>query len=235
MPMAVENEHDLPPFRIPALMYHHVAPELDDPFCVTPESFERQMRHAADRFRIMTVSEAIRRFHAGAAVDDDSLLLTFDDGYADFHEYAFPVLREFGLRATLYLATDHIGRTNIWNPKSPVISHHLTWDQVRSLMDCGMEIGGHSLTHHNLVKFGRDRIEQEVVGCADAIERNLGRRPISFAYPYGCFNELVRDVVADHYALAFSVDTGTFDWREDLFTIRRTYVGNEFEWSDLES
>src|SRR5215470_13527447 len=85
------------------LVYHRVTEP--DPFttaAVTPAQFERQMAYVARRFNVLDLSEIVRRAEEGS-LPPDALAITFDDGYADNYEAAYPILRRHGLPATIYL------------------------------------------------------------------------------------------------------------------------------------
>ena len=121
------------------LMYHSVTPHEEDPYRVTvsPARFEQQMRWLHGRgFRGASVREVL---DARASGRGQGLVgLTFDDGYADFAEYALPVLKRYGFSATLYVIAGRMGTDNVWDPQGPR-KPLLTAEQVRQVADAGIE------------------------------------------------------------------------------------------------
>ncbi len=110
--------------------------------------------------------------------------LTFDDGDAD----NFPVgavLKQYGMRATFYIPSGLVGRTG-----------YMTWEQLKNLQNDGNEIGGHTLDHVNIGELDATALRHEV--CDD--RQNLmdhGFRPVSFAYPFGGYNEDAKRMLQD--------------------------------------
>jgi len=120
--------------------------------------------------------------------DEDLVSLTFDDGFRSFGSTAWPILRERGLPATVFVVSDRTGRTNEWGGRSepgiPVLDL-LDWDAIGRLAEEGVEIGSHTRRHPRLAGLDADRLEDEVAGAAEEIETRTGARPAGFAYPYG--------------------------------------------------
>jgi peptidoglycan/xylan/chitin deacetylase (PgdA/CDA1 family) len=139
------------PGGMPAIaMFHSVSPYDEDPYLVTvtPERFDRQMRWLHRRgLRGVSVAELMTACRGG---NGRGLIgLTFDDGYADFIEYALPVLARYGFGATVFPIAGRLGGLNDWDvlgPRKPLISA----DQVRRAVDAGIEIGSHGLRHVSL-------------------------------------------------------------------------------------
>ncbi len=132
------------------LMYHSVQPYTEDPYLVTvgPPRFEQQMRWLRRRgLRGVSIAELLAARAAGAG--KGLVGLTFDDGYADFAEYALPVLRRYGFTATVFVIAGRMGGDNVWDPAGPR-KPLLDADQVRALAEAGVEIGSHGLMHVSL-------------------------------------------------------------------------------------
>lgn len=108
--------------------------------------------------------------------------LTFDDGMRSLATTAAPALSALGAPATLFLTTDYVGKDNHWPSQPPLAPRKAA----------GWSIQAHTRTHPDLRTLGDDALEAELCEPLDVIERRLGHRPSSFAYPYGYFNERVR-------------------------------------------
>lgn len=149
----------------------------------------------------------------GVLREDDSgeerIAVTFDDAFENFATAAWPVLREHGIPATLFVVSGRVGRTNSWDgtpvaevPELPL----LDWDELGRLAEEGVELASHSRRHPRLTGLEPDRLEEEVAGSAEEIERRTGRRPLGFAYPYGATDGAAVEAVRRHYRWACTTE-----------------------------
>jgi len=97
----------------------------------------------------------------------------------------------------------------------------LSWQEVREMQRHGMEIGAHTLTHPDLTRVSRERVEEEVRGSKEQIEEMLGTPAVSFCYPYGCCNARSRDVVRQHFSSACSGRLGLITHKSDRYALER--------------
>jgi peptidoglycan/xylan/chitin deacetylase (PgdA/CDA1 family) len=195
----------------PVFYYHRVGPFREGAprkMTVTPENFRRQMAFlrdwAADALTLDQVLEGRR----GAAV-------TFDDGFKDCLEFALPVLREFRIPATFFIVAGRVGGTDTWMRVTSLPEERLMdWDDLRRLLDAGMTIGSHTLTHSTLSA-------EEVEGSRRLLEERLEAPVRHFAYPRGEHSpEGVARVKAAGYAAGWATKQGD----ADPFTRRRLPV-----------
>jgi peptidoglycan/xylan/chitin deacetylase (PgdA/CDA1 family) len=134
--------------------------------------------------------------------------LSFDDGLASVATEALPILREAGATATLFLTTGHVGGHNDWAgqpgwaPRFPMLG----WDQVDALVAAGWEIQSHTVRHLDLRGLADAALEDELGGANDAIERRVGKRPDSLAFPYGHFDARVLAVARRHNPHCFTTE-----------------------------
>jgi peptidoglycan/xylan/chitin deacetylase (PgdA/CDA1 family) len=155
-----------------------------------------------------------------------SVVITFDDGYADNHDLALPVLLRRRFPATFFLVSDCVGTVNRWDSAGELAGRTLlSWDQVRAMLDAGMEVGGHSRRHHALPDLGDVALASEVAGCREDLERCLGRPVRAFAYPYGRVNGAVcRAVEAAGFGGACCSQAGVCEPRVPDLLLRRVEV-----------
>ena len=173
---------------IPILMYHSVDPELDDsvhPYFRTvtsPRAFAAQVECLRNSsYQAITLTDALALLASKstpAARLTDKVVITFDDGFRDFHSHAFPVLERAGFRATVFLASTFIGRTFITGREC------LGPQEIRELCDAGVEFGSHSATHRRLVELPMPELAAELSGSKATIEDVTGREVSLFSYPF---------------------------------------------------
>jgi peptidoglycan/xylan/chitin deacetylase (PgdA/CDA1 family) len=173
---------------IPILMYHSVADDVDNtvhPYFRTvtrPASFALQVDYLRSQgYEGVTLSEAMAMLQdpaCEAAKLAKTVVLTFDDGFRDFHAAAHPVLERAGYRATVFLASAYIDKPFLTGRDC------LKRKEVRELCDKGIEFGSHSVSHRLLVDLPRNELVEEVKASKRAIEDITGKEVALFAYPY---------------------------------------------------
>jgi peptidoglycan/xylan/chitin deacetylase (PgdA/CDA1 family) len=219
------------PRPIPILLYHSLSDEATAsyrPWAVRPRAFVEQMEFlAAAGYTTLTVSGLVAALDGQpSALPEKPLVLTFDDGFADLHSVALPILDRLGLRATAYLVSDGIGGTSGWldadgEGERPL----LAWTQVRELHAHGIEIGSHSRTHRQLDILGSAEATDEIRGSQAVIEDALGAAVTSFAYPHGYHSSAVKRVVrAAGFTSACGVKHALSHARDDRWGLGRVIV-----------
>jgi peptidoglycan/xylan/chitin deacetylase (PgdA/CDA1 family) len=170
--------------KVPILMYHGIGglqKKGSHPYyetATTPEVFAAQMAFLKDNgYRAVGLDELTGIFSGHASCPEKPVVITFDDGLADFRTGALPVLNRHGFSATVFLPAALMGRQV--NGQAC-----MTWDQVRESAAKGTAFGSHSLTHPKLVKLGPAELENEIRGSKEKIEFELGQGIDSFSYPY---------------------------------------------------
>lgn len=150
-----------------------------------------------------------------------SVVITFDDGYADVHERALPILARYGFPATVFVTSGWLrdaGRYAAGRPPGRM----LAWKQVAELADEGVEIGGHGHSHAQLDQLPDARLRDELFRNRGLLEDRLGREVTTMAYPYGYCSGRVRDRArAAGYHCAFAVANRTVAENADRFALPR--------------
>lgn len=223
--------------RIPILMYHSIsnAPENGvHPYYrvnTAPEIFEAQMRRLQERgFKSLTLSQAASLLSKGDSEGGPWVAITFDDGYRDFYQDAFPILQRYGLTATVYLPTAFIGDS----PRCFKDRECLTWSEVREMAGEGIEFGSHTVHHPRLVELPRSDVVEEIRDSKETIEQRLGERVRSFAVPYafpeqdGDFVEFLNEALQEAgYENSVTTILGTAVAGDDPFFLKRLPVNSQ--------
>ena len=186
--------------EIPVLAYHRIAVGADPPldeWCVHPEQLEAQLSHL-EREGYTAISLAELRLALGShrPLPERSLLLTFDDGYADFASTAAPLLIGHGFAATVFLVTDLVGGVAEWDRALGEPAPLMGWDEVRDLAARGFGFGSHGASHRKLSRLSLDEVRREGAASRDAMARQLGAAPLAICYPHGAGGGLVGHALA---------------------------------------
>lgn len=137
--------------------------------------------------------------------------VSFDDGYEDNHSVALPILKRYGLTATVFVTTGLLGQPSPWmSPSSG--ARMMNVDELRELAADGIEIGAHTVSHPDLTDLDPPACEREVVDSKTQLEALVEREVTSFAYPYFHFNDDARAIVRDAGLFGFvGLSRGSFD------------------------
>ncbi len=231
--------------EIPVLMYHRVTDGVPagtkHGIFVTTAEFERQLsflkRNGYTTLTFYDLSEILARLSSNPRRDVGGsarrgrfparpVVLTLDDGYEDNYTNAFPILQKYSMKAVVFLLGDRSMATNSWDVQDGEPETKLLNDeQIRMMMEYGIEFGSHSMDHRKLTELSVEEIQNEVTASKLLLEKRLGKKVISFAYPYGAVNDRVKECVfRTGYEFGIATDSGPRNFLSDLYRIRRTQI-----------
>lgn len=215
--------------RVCVLMYHMISDPLtaaDSRFCCPAKAFRTHLNYLKKSGMRVIGLDRILQHLCGDEIKEDAVAITFDDGYLDNYENAFPLLQEFGFPATVFLVTGSIGGTNEWMANRGFSERQMMdWGAVRELADAGVVLGGHTVTHPRLTNLGAEEARQEIGDCAKIISDRTGSAVDQFAYPFGAHDKSLRELVeALGYRLACATNSGFNATGTDPYEIRRLEV-----------
>lgn len=202
-----------PRYRI--LMYHRVIdPErlpapLDPGMYVRPATFRMHLEELTKRYEVIPLEDIFRCVESGNDFSKPVFALTFDDGWKDNFDFAFPLLKEFKVPATVFLPTNVIGTNRHSFHEAADLPNagrsFLSWEEVREMSAAGISFGSHTASHARLTELSSSQIEEELKLANQAFLRE--RVPCSsvFCYPYGAANatsEAALDKTGIYFRLA---------------------------------
>lgn len=207
-----------PRYTVPILTYHSINDKEGSHF-VSPKNFTKQMEYIKKKgYQVITLDELVESIKNKKKPKRNRVVITFDDGYYDNFEYAYPVLKKLGFPATVFLVSDYMGND----------IRFLNWDQVRIMSKDNISFGAHTKTHFYLGFFKDERIAfEEITGSKKKIEQEAGMPADYFCYPTGGFNDSVKEIVKGAgYKGACTTNRGFVDFNNDVYELKRVKVTN---------
>ncbi|HEY0080149.1 MAG TPA: polysaccharide deacetylase family protein [Pyrinomonadaceae bacterium] len=214
----------------PFLLYHKIARPPRDARIrggyTPPRRFARQMAFLKKQgFEFYTASEMIEHLNRHGEFPPNGVALTFDDGWKDNYENAFPVLSELSIKATIFLIPSCIGLTS-----DKALSEgesgraHLSREDILEMSRHGIEFGSHTVNHKLLHQTSPEETRFELEESRKQIEELLDKPCRVLAYPGGHFNETSRRLAEETgYLAAFTTCYGSRD-QLDLYALNRTEI-----------
>ncbi|OIN94803.1 hypothetical protein AUJ38_01625 [bacterium CG1_02_42_9] len=205
-------------------MYHYVENVVDTndsvrlKLNVTPSEFEAQLETLKkEDYQSFWVKEIPNLTNQRIQLPEKSVVLTFDDGYRDFYEFAFPLLKKYQLKATVFIISDFIDRND-----------YLTSDQIKDMIDSALiEIGFHTLNHAYLKNTGSETAKKQIFESKANLEKKFNVQILSFAYPYGAFDEQSIKLLKEAgYLAGVSTISNTSQSNKNLFYLSRMRATN---------
>lgn len=215
---------------IPILFYHKIDYPPPDALLrgayTPPPRFARQMAFLKKQGTVFyTAAELINYLGEHGSFPPNGLAVTFDDGWRDNYENAFPILQRYGIKATIFLVSSCVGEVSTKAvAEGEGARAHLTRAQILEMSKHGIEFGSHSVNHRLLHQLSLPEVKFEVEESQRQIEDLLGKPCQTFAYPAGFLTEEVQRIVAQAgYLTAFSTSYGPTD-ALDLYALNRVEI-----------
>ncbi len=213
-------------FRVPILTYHSID-NSDSVISIDTTIFKDQMRFLKDySFNVISLNEVVMRIRKRLPFAEKSIAITFDDGFKNVFSDAFPVLKEYGFNATVFLTTNYCERLKNW-PGQPAFikaQHLLSWMNIKEMSQSGIQFGAHTHNHPSLTKIPIKDAENEILLSKKIIEDKLQEEINSFAYPYGDFNTNIVNIVNQHFTGACSTKLAIANSKSNPFILERVDV-----------
>lgn len=200
--------------KILVLNYHQVD-NRNSYLAVSINDFDAQMAYLVDNGYIAITPDALLSALEGELeLPPKPMLITFDDGYTDNYENAFPILQKYGLRATIFIIPAFVGREG-----------YMTWDQLKEMEENGITMQSHTLNHIALEELPDDGLRTELLNSKRLLEEKLGHAVDFVAYPTGTYNLHIAAIAKEvGYKGAFTIKYGNVDLGSNLFALERVPI-----------
>lgn len=216
--------------KVPALLYHKIdmpTPDVKIRGAFTaPKQFEKQIsylkRHS---YTFHTASELVAHYSDYGSFPERAVAITFDDGWKDNYSHAFPILKKFDVKATIFLIPSVIGTvTDRVTAEGEGPREHLSKENILEMSAYGIEFGSHSMNHKLFKDISEEEIVDEVTTSRSFIEDLLQKPCETFAYPAGFHNEFARETIKQAgFKCAFTTIYGDDD-APDVYAMNRVEI-----------
>lgn len=204
------------------LTYHRFGESQRDPWCVSAEDFERQMRWLAERRLAVSLRDVEQFVRGERNLPDGAVLVTMDDGYSSVLHIAAPIMQRHGIPGVAYVTTDTVGSASVSSER------YLDWSEVPMLPPAGICVGSHAHTHRSMAQLSLAEALVEAQRSKHMLEQHLHSPVDSFAYPFGMRpdeNAQTAKLLAESgYRTVFIAQHGTLRRGADLARLPRVKV-----------
>ncbi len=212
---------------VPILCYHRFAAACRSALCVSESAFRAQLAYLKENgYRTIRLEDLYAFLSYRRAIPLRSVVITIDDGYRSSYDTAFPLLKEYGFTATLFIYTDFVEATPL----------SISWDQLREMKAAGFEVASHSVSHCDLTmrQAGESetayeaRIMGELTASKAILDRELQQDTRFLAYPFSKYDRWVLgQVEAAGYDLGLTLERGAIPFFADPLVLKRITVQEE--------
>lgn len=218
--------------QVPILMYHYVSSPPADAdiyradLSVTPNDFAGHLDRILDEnYTTISLYDLWQHLVTGIELPPRPVILTFDDGYVDNFDNAFPLLVQRGMTATFFVVTDFVDQNR---------PGYVTWDMVREMYNAGMSIESHGINHFSLKNRQSDFLVFQALRSKETIAARIGVTPRFISYPAGEYDQLTIDIFQSAgYLAGVTTIQGATHNSNSLFELRRVRVRGTTSDSDL--
>lgn len=212
---------------VPVICYHYIGedPTGKSPLIISKEKLRDHLKTIKDDgYTTLTMEELNNYLFKDEPIPEKSVVITFDDGSIDNYTNAFPILKEFNVKATMYVISGDINQ-----------SEFLTSDQIKEMSDYGIDIESHTVSHRKLSTLSYEEQLKELKDSKEAIEKITGKPIIAVAYPEGKFNEDTKKATIEAgYTMGFTIDRGYADRSDNAAQLNRICVDYTYKPRNIE-
>lgn len=199
---------------VPVICYHSINkdPSRKSPIIVSEEKLRQHLQTIKDAgYTTLTMAELNDYLFKNKPIPEKSVVITFDDGYRDNYNNAFPILKEFNMSATIFVISSYLNR-----------DLYLTSEEIKEMSDYGIDIESHTVSHVKLSTLSYKDQLKELKDSKEVIENITGKSVISVAYPEGKFNiNTEKATLEAGYSMGFTIKRGYADRNDKQAELNR--------------
>lgn len=198
------------------VLNYHKVDNKDISLSINISDFDKHMKWLKEKgYNSITPDELYEFVVNGAQLPDNPVLITFDDGYADNYRNAYPILKKYGFKGTIFVVTEFLGKYD----------NYLTWDQCQELVNDGFYIESHTANHKIMTKVSDEELMEELSTSRQKIKDKLGWEADYVAYPTGTYNLHIAQLVKEAgYKAAFTIKYDNVSRNSNVFALERVPI-----------
>ena len=217
------KEHNYTQFNsnykgIPVLCYHSVNPVSTSEAIITPSLLKEHLSYINNcGYTTLSLDQFYNHILHNSPVPEKSILITFDDGYMDNYYYAFPILKEFHMNATIFCITNSLNG-----------NYYLSESAIKTMYEYGIDIGCHTVSHPNLTLLSFNEQILEIENSKQCLEKIINNKITAIAYPFGNYDE--NTILAAKYCgytIGFTTNNGFSHYSDDIYKLNRICIGSK--------
>lgn len=237
------NDHTI----IPVLMYHHFVEEGEEVgyTTISDVAFEEQITYLKSKgYNTITDQDIVDFYYYGKELPENPIHITMDDGYESNYKIAYPILKENGMKATIFVIVSRIDG-DYYPPR-------LTWDQIKEMSDSGViSIQSHTYDLHHkeiiddavevsaMISDTSDeflkRVKDDLILSKEILEEKLGKEVISISYPFGHYDENTLNMIEEvGFKVAYTIEHGLNHINTDVLELFRINVSSMYNGKAIE-
>jgi peptidoglycan/xylan/chitin deacetylase (PgdA/CDA1 family) len=168
---------------LPVLLYHKMSVSAEDSLTIRPQTFEQQLLYLHTKgYQTISMKQLLDFMESGSPLPKKPVMITFDDGYVNNCELAYPLLKKHGCKAVFFIPSSCIGKSSFWDASTEPL---MSGTQLKAIDHAVIEFGLHSADHRNYRHLAPDQIDTDIQENISAM-KSLGVPYMpAFAYPYG--------------------------------------------------
>ena len=202
-------------------MYHRFNEDKYPSTNIDMEIFKKQIDLIKEE-KISFISPDEFRLNFNLPKDQKKVLLTIDDGFTSFYEYAWPYLKEMKIPFILFISTEAIGK-----------SGYMDWNQIKEIEKEEFAfIGNHSHSHEYLIEYNFNMFKTDIDKSIKIFIENIGYNPVFFSYPFGEYSLEQKEYIASKFEFGFGQHSGLIDVTKDKYELARFPINEKY--GDLE-
>lgn len=213
-PFPIPKVSKFPVEGIPVLMFHSISTIPGNTLGVPVKQFTEEIEWLHQQnYHSLSLEEFYQALANKALLPENPILITFDDGYLDNYSAAWPILRQYGFRATFFVILNSVGLGM------------MNWDQLHDLARQRNSLGSHTVHHYDLSTLSSKQQKDELSLSKKGLENDLGINVQALCFPSGRYNKTTLELMPTlGYQLGFTTKTGKVHLGDDLLTLKRLRI-----------
>jgi biofilm PGA synthesis lipoprotein PgaB len=210
------------------LQYHHFGIDTPRLTSVTPNEFDDHLEYLEEQqYKILPLKEVVDNLRLKKPLPDRCVAITVDDAYISVYDEAFPRLQRRGWPLTVFVSSEQVDQDSRF---------YMTWEQMREMTEANVAFENHGHSHSHLIRrregegedIWRLRVEKDIDTAQQRIESELGQTPQFFAYPYGEYNDELKEIVRRVGLTAFGQQSGPVWTGSDFLALPRFPIAADY-------